>query len=54
LEYYVLSRDCWQIELLANLDKVPEAGALIMASWPKPKAGSGFPARAVAIHEAAG
>jgi len=54
LEYYVLSRDCWQIELLANLDKVPEAGALIMATWPKPTAGSGFPARAVAIHEAAG
>jgi kynurenine formamidase len=53
LEYYVLSRDCWQIELLANLDKLPEAGALIVASWPKPKGGSGFPARAFAIHEAA-
>ncbi|MDQ0467550.1 cyclase family protein [Labrys wisconsinensis] len=50
LEHYVLSIDRWQIELLANLDKVPEAGALIMATWPKAKDGSGFPARAVAIH----
>jgi kynurenine formamidase len=33
-----------------NLDKVPETGALIMASWPKARGGSGFPARVVAIH----
>lgn len=50
LERYVLSRDRWQLELLTNLDRVPEAGALIMATWPKAKDGSGFPARAVAIH----
>ena len=50
LEHYVLSIDRWQIELLANLDRVPEKGALIMATWPKAKGGSGFPARAVAIH----
>ena len=50
LEHYVLSLDRWQIELLTNLDKVPEAGALIMATWPKAKDGSGFPARAVAMH----
>lgn len=50
LERYVLSRDRWQIEMLANLDQVPPCGALIIASWPKPKAGSGFPARAIAIH----
>ncbi len=50
LERYVLSLDRWQIELMCNLDRVPEAGALIMASWPKAKGGSGFPARAVAIH----
>ena len=31
LELLVLSRDRWQIEALKNLDKVPEAGALIMA-----------------------
>ena len=50
LEHYILARDRWQIELLTNLDKIPEAGALIMATWPKAKDGSGFPARAVAIH----
>lgn len=53
LEHYVLSLDRWQIELLTGLDAVPEAGALIMASWPKAKDGSGFPARAVAIHRPA-
>lgn len=49
LELYVLQRDRWQIEVMAHLDQVPEAGALIIASWPKPRGGSGFPARAVAI-----
>ena len=37
------------IELLANLDKVPEAGAIVVATFPKPKGGSGFPARVFAI-----
>ena len=50
LEHYVLARDRWQIEVMANLDRLPEAGALIMATWPKAKGGSGFPARVVAIH----
>ena len=49
LEAYILGRDRWQIELLTRLDEVPEVGALILASWPKPHGGSGFPARAVAI-----
>lgn len=49
LERYVLERDAWQIELLASLADVPEAGAVVVASWPKPKAGSGFPARVFAI-----
>ncbi|GAA3994686.1 cyclase family protein [Deinococcus rubellus] len=49
LEAYILGRDCWQLELLANLDNVPEVGALLLASWPNPRGGSGFPARAVAI-----
>ena len=49
LEAYILGRDCWQLELLTNLDKVPEVGALLLASWPNPQGGSGFPARAVAI-----
>jgi kynurenine formamidase len=50
LEHYVLGRDRWQIELVANLDAVPEAGALLIAAWPKPRGGSGYPARLFAIH----
>jgi kynurenine formamidase len=49
LETYVLAQDRWQIELLANLDGLPEAGAAIVASWAKPLGGSGFPARVFAI-----
>ncbi len=49
LETYVLSTNHYQIELLANLDQVPEAGALVVASFPKPRGGSGFPARVFAI-----
>ena len=50
LEAYILGRDRWQLELMTNLGQVPEVGALLLASWPKPQGGSGFPARAVAIH----
>ncbi len=49
LETYILQQNHYQIELLTNLDKVPEAGALIIATFPKPKGGSGFPARVFAI-----
>jgi kynurenine formamidase len=49
LETYILSTNHYQIELLANLDQVPEAGAIVVASFPKPKRGSGFPARVFAI-----
>ena len=49
LETYILKTNHYQIELLANLDKVPEFGALVVASFPKPKKGSGFPARVFAI-----
>ena len=49
LETYILGTDHYQIELLANLDKVPEAGAIVVAAFPKPKGGSGFPARVFAI-----
>jgi kynurenine formamidase len=52
LERYVLERDRWQIELMAGLDRVPEAGALLVATWPKPQGGSGFPARVFALHQA--
>jgi kynurenine formamidase len=49
LESYVLSLNHYQIEMLTNLDKVPEAGALVMVTFPKPEGGSGFPARVIAI-----
>ena len=49
LESYILGLDHYQIELLANLDEVPEAGALVVVSFPKPSGGSGFPARVFAI-----
>lgn len=49
LETYVLSTNHYQIELLTNLDQVPEAGAIVVVSFPKPKGGSGFPARVFAI-----
>lgn len=49
LETYILGTDHYQIELLANLDKLPEAGAIVVATFPKPKGGSGFPARVFAI-----
>lgn len=49
LENYILSQNHYQIELLTNLDKVPAAGALVVVSFPKPKGGSGFPARVFAI-----
>jgi kynurenine formamidase len=49
LESWILRHDHYQIELLTNLDRVPEAGALVMVTFPKPKGGSGFPARVIAI-----
>jgi kynurenine formamidase len=49
LETYLLSNDRYQIELLNNLDQLPEFGAVAVVAFPKPKAGSGFPARVFAI-----
>jgi kynurenine formamidase len=49
LETYILKGNHYQIELLAHLDAVPEAGALVVSAFPKPKDGSGFPARVFAI-----
>ncbi|MDL1955661.1 MAG: cyclase family protein [Candidatus Desulfofervidus auxilii] len=48
-EAYILSKDHYQVELLTNLDKVPEKGAIVIVSFPKPERGSGFPARVFAI-----
>ncbi len=49
LETYILKQNRFQIELLAGLERVPEAGALAVVTFPKPKNGSGFPARVFAI-----
>jgi kynurenine formamidase len=49
LETYVLSRDKYQIEHLTNVDQLPEWGAVAVVTFPKPKDGSGFPARVFAI-----
>jgi kynurenine formamidase len=49
LESYILGTNHYQIELLANLDQVPEAGGIVIVSFPKPGNGSGFPARVIAI-----
>jgi kynurenine formamidase len=49
LESYVLGTNHYQIEMLANLDQVPEVGGLVMVTFPKPQNGSGFPARVIAI-----
>jgi kynurenine formamidase len=48
-ETYILQHGHFQIEVMANLDKVPPYGALIIVTWPKVKDGLGFPARALAI-----
>lgn len=48
-EAWVLRHGHWQIEVMANLDKVPPTGALIVVTWPKAEHGLGFPARAFAI-----
>jgi len=49
LEAYILNRDHYQIELLTNLDQLPESGSIIVATFPKAKGASGFPARVLAI-----
>lgn len=49
LESYILGLNHYQIELLTHLDEVPEAGALVIVSWPKAQDGTGFPARVIAI-----
>ena len=49
LETYILQHGHYQIEVMANLDKAPPKGALIVVTWPKVRKGLGSPARAFAI-----
>ena len=48
-ETWLLKNNHYQIEVMAQLDKVPATGAVIVVTWPKVKNGFGFPARAFAI-----
>ena len=48
-ETYILQHGHYQIEVMANLDKVPPKGALVVVTWPKVHKGLGFPARVFAI-----
>lgn len=48
-ETWLLQNGHWQIEVMDHLDAVPATGALLVVTWPKPKDGLGFPARAFAI-----
>jgi kynurenine formamidase len=48
-ETWLLRHNHFQIEAMANLDKIPATGAVIVVTWPKVENGFGFPARAFAI-----
>ena len=39
----------FQIELIDNVEKLPESGALVIIGVPKMKSGSGFPCRVYAV-----
>ena len=48
-ERYVLDNDKLQVEVLANLDKVQPAGAVVIVSYPRIEGATGLPARVWAI-----
>lgn len=50
-ERYVLANGHLQVELMANLDKVPATGALLFVAWPNIEGATGLPVRAVAVFE---
>ena len=50
-ERYVLNSGKLQVEVLTNLDKVSEAGAVIFVSYPNFEGATGLPARVWAISE---
>lgn len=49
-EYYWLSQDKYQVEVLTNLDKLPQTGAIITISYPQISGISGFSAEVNAIY----
>ena len=50
-ERWVLDHGHLQVEVMANLDKVPETGAVVFVSWPRIEGATGLPARVVAVFE---
>ncbi len=50
-ERYVLQKGKLQVEVLQNLDKVPEAGAIVVVAWNRLEGATGLPARVWAIAE---
>ena len=49
LESYVLKQNVWQIENLANADRLPPNGFLVIVGVPKCEKATGFPVRVFAI-----
>ncbi|WP_425538498.1 cyclase family protein [Microaceticoccus formicicus] len=49
VETYVLSKDIYQVELMANLDKMPAVGGVIIVGYPNIVNGTGFTARCIGI-----
>jgi len=49
LKKIILKQNHCQIELLTNLDHVPESGAVAVVTWPNVHKGTGFPVRVLAI-----
>lgn len=48
-ERYVLRQGKMQVEVMQNLDKVAEAGAIVIVTWPRIEKATGLPARVIAI-----
>lgn len=48
-EHYLLEQGIYQVEVLANLDKVPATGALISIAYPNWTKATGSPVRVIAI-----
>ena len=51
IERYVLDHGKLQIEVLCHLDEVQEAGAVLIASYPRIEGATGLPCRVWAITE---
>lgn len=50
-EKYILQQNRYQVELMTNLDEVPEVGAIIFCTFPRVKGATGFTARCFALCE---